>query len=82
MGVRKKMVDVIHSNVPEFELDFDYDNYASQIEEEMDQISDVESFEKIVGKHIEAIDSLISLAFDEEGDDIFSNEEVLKDFND
>lgn len=76
------MVDVIHSNVPEFELDFDYDNYASQIEEEMDQINDVESFEKIVGKHIESIDSLISLAFDEEGEDIFANEEVLKDFND
>lgn len=74
------MVDVIHSSSMEFELDFDYDNYASQIEEEMDQINDVESLERVLGKHLAELDKLITMDFEEE--DIFSNEEVLKDFND
>ena len=72
------MVEVLHDD---FELDFDYDNYVWNLEEEMEKIKDTESFERIIWKQLKYLDSLIDLSFDKE-DDIFSSSDVIKDLGD
>lgn len=75
------MVDVIH-NDDNFELDFEYDNYVWKIEEEMEKITDSESFKTVINNCLEEIDKLIDITFDDNDDDIFSDWEVLKDLSD
>ena len=69
------MLEVLNDD---FDLDFYYDNYVWNLEEEMEKIKDTESFERIIWKQLKYLDSLIDLSFDKE-DDIFSSSDVIKD---
>jgi len=77
------MVETIHTE--DFSLDFDYDNYewyVRMLDAELDKVNDYESFNKCINKYIDDLENMTrELWFDDNEDNLFSDDEVLKDID-
>ena len=77
------MVETIHTE--DFSLDFDYDNYewyVRMLDAELDKVNDYESFNICINKYIDDLENMTrELWFDDNEDNLFSDDEVLKDID-